>query len=294
MENKQISKKIINAKEIFTMDNNLKLITTEKFGELDCSFYRNMDDDILLTREQIGQALEYKDPSKSLRKIHLKHKDRLEPLCFRTKTSTFDQPQPMASLNNLMTERVYYTERGVMEICRWSHQNKADEFMDWVWSIVERYRNSTLTSMNLQPIINALGNLIQVQNSMNQAINSLYEKYDTDIVQLNERLITLENKMSSGLLPDKKTPYWTSTMFPKFKRLMSDYNIEDYKTLYKKLYDKFKEIYPEKDLYQMKDDYCHNHNLKNCMTMDALAYDKEYRNLFEEMVDAILDEREIL
>jgi hypothetical protein len=31
MENKQISKKIINAKEIFTMDNNLKLITTEKF-----------------------------------------------------------------------------------------------------------------------------------------------------------------------------------------------------------------------------------------------------------------------
>ena len=26
------------------------------------------------------------------------------------------------------------------------------------------------------------------------------------------------------------------------------------------------------------------------MTMDALAYDKEYRNLFEEMVDAILDE----
>lgn len=30
------------------------------------------------------------------------------------------------------------------------------------------------------------------------------------------------------------------------------------------------------------------------MTMDALAYDKEYRSLFDEMVDAILDEREIL
>lgn len=50
------------------MDNNLKLITTEKFGELDCSFYRNMNDDILLTREQIGQALEYKDPSKAIQK----------------------------------------------------------------------------------------------------------------------------------------------------------------------------------------------------------------------------------
>lgn len=58
--------------------------------------------------------------------------------------------------------------------------------------------------------------------------------------------------------------------------------------------EKFREQYTDKDLNQMIDDYCHNNNLKNCMTMDALAYDKEYRNLFEEMVDAILDEREIL
>lgn len=33
--------------------NNLKLITTENFGDLSCNFYRNMNDDILLTREQI-------------------------------------------------------------------------------------------------------------------------------------------------------------------------------------------------------------------------------------------------
>lgn len=68
-----------------------------------------------------------------------------------------------------------------MEICRWSHQKKADEFMDWVWDIVEKYRNNTFTSINLQPIIKALGNLIQAQNNMTQAINSLYERYDTDI-----------------------------------------------------------------------------------------------------------------
>ena len=30
------------------------------------------------------------------------------------------------------------------------------------------------------------------------------------------------------------------------------------------------------------------------MTMDALAYDKEYRSLFEEMVNAILDERNLI
>ena len=32
---------------------NLKLIKTETFGDLSCNFYRNMNDDILLTREQI-------------------------------------------------------------------------------------------------------------------------------------------------------------------------------------------------------------------------------------------------
>ena len=42
-----------------------------------------MNDDILLTREQIGQALEYANPAKAIQKIHLKHKDRLENLCLR-------------------------------------------------------------------------------------------------------------------------------------------------------------------------------------------------------------------
>ena len=42
---------------------NLKLITTEKFGEIECNFYRNRNDEILLTREQVGTALEYSNPS---------------------------------------------------------------------------------------------------------------------------------------------------------------------------------------------------------------------------------------
>ncbi len=45
------------------MTNNLKFITTETFGDLPCNFYRNMNDDIFLTREQIGIALEYSAPS---------------------------------------------------------------------------------------------------------------------------------------------------------------------------------------------------------------------------------------
>ena len=264
------------------MNNNLKLITTEKFGELDCSFYRNMNDDILLTREQIGQALEYKDPTNAIGKIHKRHSDRLDKLS-------------ICLSDGLGHETYYYSHKGVMEICRWSHQKKADEFMDWVWDIVEKYRNNTFTSINLQPIIKALENLIQAQNNMTQAVNLLYERYDTDIAQLNERLTLLENNMNTfGTISNKKMPYWVSIMMPKFKRIMMKYGIDDYKTLYRKLFKEFGEQYTDKDLNQMIDDYCHNNNLKNCMTMDAMAYDKEYRSLFEEMVDAILDERETL
>lgn len=57
---------------------NLKLVTTENFGNISCDFYRNMNDDILLTREQIGSALEYTNPDDALSKIHKRHKDRLD------------------------------------------------------------------------------------------------------------------------------------------------------------------------------------------------------------------------
>ncbi len=70
--------------------NSLTLITTETFNNLSCNFYRNMNDDILLTREQIGQALEYSDPIKAIQNIHAKHKDRLDQMSIRIKTETFD------------------------------------------------------------------------------------------------------------------------------------------------------------------------------------------------------------
>lgn len=188
-----------------------------------------MNDDILLTREQIGQALEYKDPTNAIGKIHKRHSDRLDKLS-------------ICLSDGLGHETYYYSHKGVMEICRWSHQKKADEFMDWVWDIVERYRNNTLTSINLQPIIKALENLIQAQNNMTQAVNLLYERYDTDIAQLNERLTLLENNMNTfGTISNKKMPYWVSIMMPKFKRIMMKYGIDDYKTLYRKLFKEFGE-----------------------------------------------------
>ncbi len=35
-------------------------------------------------------------------------------------------------------ETVLYSRKGVMEICRWSRQPKADAFMDFVWEVTDR------------------------------------------------------------------------------------------------------------------------------------------------------------
>lgn len=78
----------------------LKLITTETFGTVPCDFYRNMNDDMLLTREQIGQALEYKDPMNAIYKIHKRHEDRLDNLS-------------ICLSDGLGHQVYYYTERGL-------------------------------------------------------------------------------------------------------------------------------------------------------------------------------------
>lgn len=156
---------------------NLILITTETFNNLPCNFYRNMNDDILLTREQIGQVLEYADPIKAIQNIHTKHKDRLDQMSVRIKTETFDTPRSDVGRNkNLMTERVYYTEKGIMEICRWSRQKNANIFMDWTWDIVSKYRHNELNTIpNIQPLIYAITTLTQTVSTMQQDISSLKE-----------------------------------------------------------------------------------------------------------------------
>lgn len=260
--------------------NNLTLITTETFNNLPCNFYRNMNDDILLTREQIGQALEYADPSKAIRKIHLKHKDRLDELCIRIKDKTFDSTQNGASReqnDNLITERIYYTEKGIMEICRWSRQKNANIFMDWVWDIIEKYRHNKLIpdlsqiTSTLTTITNTLTTLTQTMTSMQQEINSLKETQ------------SVQPKLSK-----KKWSYWSTKMFPKYQ-LLTDYFQISNTELYKNLYRELENTYPDIDLNQEIDDYCYENNLESAYTLDVIEHNLTLRKLFEVIVDNLLN-----
>lgn len=248
---------------------NLQLITTENFGSISCDFYRNMNDDILLTREQIGSALEYANPGKAIQKIHLKHKDRLDPLSVKCKEIRY----PQSGGAGIPVEITYYTERGIMEVCRWSTKRKANQFMDWCWDVIERYRNNHgFTDQNTQLLINAITTLTSSITLMQQ-----------DISSIKEQQLQTQRK-----LPKKSFSRWTKRMFPKYKLLMNYFDI-DLSELYHNLFLELQNLYPDIDLAQMQEDYCFENGLESCYTMKVIEHNKEVRTIFEHMVDDLLN-----
>ena len=247
---------------------NLKLITTETFGDLSCNFYRNMNDDILLTREQIGIALEYSNPDVALSKIHKKHKDRLDELSVVTKLESTDGKEYNTTL---------YSERGIMEICRWSKQPKANIFMDWVWDIIEKYRHNELQSQpNLQPLIDSLSILTQTITTMQQDINVLKES------------------QSAKKLPEKKYSRWKTNTFNKLNTLLSYVNTHSEENM--KLSEIIHLVIQEtEDTYNIEmsdyvEAYKSEFNLDtNPYAIDVINHYKDIRDMFTLTLDSIMN-----
>lgn len=243
---------------------NLKLITTETFGDLSCNFYRNMNDDILLTREQIGQALEYSDPMNAIYKIHKRHQDRLDNLS-------------ICLSDGLGHEIYYYNERGIMEICRWSNSKKANIFMDWVWDIIEKYKHGELQSQpNLQPLIDSLSILTQTITAMQQDINILKES------QLQKKL------------PEKKYSRWKTNTFNKLNTLLSYVNTHSEENL--KLSEIIHLVIQEtEDTYNIEiNDYVNAYKSEfnldaNPYAIDVINYYKDIKDMFTLTLDSIMN-----
>ena len=241
---------------------NLKLITTETFGDLSCNFYRNMNDDILLTREQIGIALEYSDPMNAIYKIHKRHQDRLDNLS-------------ICLSDGLGHEIYYYNERGVMEICRWSNSKKANLFMNWVWDIIEKYRHNELQP-NIQPLIDSLSILTQTISTMQQDIN------------------TLKESQSAKKLPEKKYSRWKTNTFNKLNTLLSYVNTHSEETL--KLSEIIHLVIQEtEDTYNIEiNDYVEAYKSEfnldtNPYAIDVINHYKDIKDMFTLTLDSIMN-----
>lgn len=174
-------------------------------------------------------------------------------------------------------ERVYYTERGVMEICRWSTKPKTNIFMDWVWDIVYQYRHNELISFN------DLSNLTGKMSSINNTLNSINQT----LLTLEKTINSIKSNTEQPKLPKRKYSAWTSRMFPKYQLLMDYFQISR-KDLYKNLFLELQNTYPDIDLNHEIDDYCYFNHVESAYTMEVIEHSTQLRTLFESVVNNLL------
>ncbi len=109
---------------------NLSIVTKEMFGQKEMNIYQNESKEVFMTREQIGNALEYRNPRRAIKDIHSRNKERLNKFSRRAQIDTPSGKQ----------ETIIYNEKGIYEIIRRSAQPKADDFYDWVYDLLSKIR----------------------------------------------------------------------------------------------------------------------------------------------------------
>ena len=118
------------------MTNELTLLTQEKFGEVLLDVYRNEDNEVFMTAKQLGEALEYAYPQRSIDKIVTKA-NYLEEEEFSVKTK-------MVSTDGKAYETRIFTEDGIYEVTMLSKQPKALEFRAFVRKLLKGLRKGEL------------------------------------------------------------------------------------------------------------------------------------------------------
>lgn len=117
----------------------LKLVKQGKFLGTKCDFYVDEENNIYMSRTQIGYALQYKQPQHAILMVHQRHKERFDKFSVEVSGSQFDTPL----YKNRNAKKVFmYVERGIYEVCRWSNQKVADDFNDWVYETIQSIKKN--------------------------------------------------------------------------------------------------------------------------------------------------------
>ena len=156
------------------MVNNLTIVKSEIFGNVQCDFYK-YGDDIFMTRDQIGRALDYSNPIIAISKLHMRHNDRLDK---------FSEITSLVSTDGKSYDTCIYTAKGVYEICRWSKQDKANDFVDWVWDVIESIRiTGSYTLNDIVPMLDTITKRIEESEEQNRETRKLL--IDSGILRTN-------------------------------------------------------------------------------------------------------------
>ena len=116
--------------------NSLQLLTTKTLDgiALDCYKDNSEINDFWATREQIGRLLGYAKPDTAIKNIHLRNAERLSKFSTQLKLSHVE------GTRTVTRDVIAYNFKGLLEICRWSNQPKANEVIDFMWNIADELR----------------------------------------------------------------------------------------------------------------------------------------------------------
>jgi prophage antirepressor-like protein len=164
--------------------NDMVLVKSASFNgiALDCYVKPTQEDkgDFWATREQIGALLEYEYPNDSIRKIHERHAERLDMFSTSVKLTQVEGSR------EVIREIIVYNFKGLLEVCRYSNQPKADAVMDWLWSVADEIRRTGSYSIKNEPFIpkNAISEAALIfgqagieGNQLTLALDKLYKFY---------------------------------------------------------------------------------------------------------------------
>ena len=163
------------------MTNALQLYTTKTYNglELDCYVDASHEEtgDFWATREQIGRLLGYAEPRISIANIHNRNKERLDKFSAVINLITPSGTQPTT----------LYSFKGLLEICRYSNQPKANDIMDWLWEIADEIRRTGSYSLCKEHaalpsgVIDGARVIFEVagikDNQLSLALDKVYESY---------------------------------------------------------------------------------------------------------------------
>ena len=183
--------------------NELTLIKSADFGGVQCDFYGDSKE-LFMTRKQIGQALKYSNPQVAIDKLHKRNKERLDKYSVTTK---------LVGTDGKSYDTTVYNQKGIMEICRWSQQPKANEFIDFVWNIMDSLMKGKTKLVGMSEYQKMMAETRQRNTRIRSAqlLTRLAEKYDGTTYQQILNAYATKELTGDFLLPLPQLPEKTYT-----------------------------------------------------------------------------------
>ena len=181
---------------------NLVLFKSEMFGKVECDFYQDENDVLVMTSEQLGQALEYADPQKGIstlvsRNKYLEDEEFSSFLSLRGEAGT--------------RETRVFTEDGIYEVTMLAKTEKAKEFRTWVRKVLKGLRSGQLKLVQSQPQTQAQLLVLYAQHFADQ--EKILMEHDRKITEVEAKVEIVKNVFA------EKDEDWREMIKAKIKKI---------------------------------------------------------------------------